>query len=234
MKLPIAILAAALVSGALFADDPNTLTQKEKAEGWKLLFDGKTTNGWRAIEKDEMPKEGWSADDGTLHHTKGGGDIVTVQKFDDFDLVFEFKITPDCNSGVKYFIKDKREGGRGNVGHEYQILDDEKNEDAKVGPTHMTAALYDVIAANDKKKVNPVGDWNKGCIVVRGNHVEQWLNDAIVVEYDIDSEEMKALVAKSKFKNAKGWGDKIATPILLQDHGHEVWFRNIKIRELSK
>src|SRR2546421_7781216 len=122
MKLLFTLLAVALATRALSAVEPNNLTAEEKAEGWKLLFDGKTTTGWRSMEKDEFPKSGWIVEDGALFRKSSGGDIITIDKFDDFDLQFEWKIAPAGNSGLKYFIKEKRDGGIGAVGHEYQCL----------------------------------------------------------------------------------------------------------------
>lgn len=232
MKFLITLLAATFVSSALFAGEPNTLTAKEKEAGWKLLFDGKTTEGWRAIEEDKMPAEGWVAENGALHHTKGGGDIVTTAKFEQFDLEFEFKIAPNTNSGLKYFIKEKRDGGLGRIGHEYQVIDDGHATDGQK-PTHLTASLYDVIVPKNGK-LKPVGEWNTGRVLVKGNHVEHWLNGAKTVEYELGSDALKALVAQSKFKDSPYYSDRIKTPILLQDHGDEVWFRSIKIRDLSK
>lgn len=229
MKLPIALLAAILATRALFAGEPNTLTKEEQSAGWKLLFDGKTTAGWRGLEKDDMP-DGWVAEDGALHRKSKSTDIVTVGKFEQFDLQFEWKISPGGNSGVKYFIREKRDGGLGAVGHEYQVLDNEKAEDRKK-PSHLAGALYDVIVPQNSKP-NPVGEWNTSRILVSGNHVEHWLNGAKTVEYDLDSDALKKLVAESKFKSSPYFVSRIKTPILLQDHGDEVWFRNIKIREL--
>jgi hypothetical protein len=230
MKLPIALLAAALFSGALFAGEPNTLSAEEKAAGWKLLFDGTTTTGWRGIEKDDMTA-GWVAEDGTLHRKSAAGDIITTAKFEEFDLQFEFKMTPKCNSGVKYFIREKRDGGLGAVGHEYQVVDDGSADDG-LKPIHQTASLYDVIPPQNAK-LNTIGEWNSGRILVKGNHVEHWLNGVKVVEYELGSDELKKQVETSKFKKSPYYVDRIQTPILLQDHGHEVWFRSIKIHDLS-
>ncbi len=215
----------------------NELTAAEKAQGWKLLFDGKTTDGWRGFNKPDFPKSGWSVEDGWLenaastHQDKfGGGDIVTTDTFDNFDLRFEWKISQGGNSGVKYLVDETRKGGA--IAHEYQIIDDERHADAKIGPHRQTASLYDVIPAPAGKPIKPAGEINEGRILVDGNHVEHWLNGKKLIEYELDSPALKAGMAKSKFKDVKGWESKLRGPILLQDHGDEVAFRNIKIREL--
>lgn len=224
-------IASLLLPIAAFAADqtPNTLTPEEQAGGWKLLFDGKTTNGWHAIGKKEFPKSGWSVQDGALTLAKGpdGGDIVTDDKYSDFELTWEWRIQEAGNSGLKYNLPDATKG----VGCEYQLLDDAKHPDANAhGKTRQTGGLYDVIPPAADKKLNPPGQWNESRIVVKGNHVEHYLNGAKTVEFDFGSEALKKAIAESKFKTTKGWGEKTASPILLQDHGDAVAFRNIKIR----
>lgn len=212
----------------------NTLSAAEKKAGWKLLFDGKTTAGWRGFKQAAMPKGLWVVEDGCLkhlatHHQPGGGDIVTVAQFSDFDFQFEWRIAPGGNSGVKYFVVEARGEP---IAHEYQILDDDKHPDAQIGAHRRAAAFYDVMPPNSKKVLKPVGEFNQSRILVHGNHVEHWLNGAKVLEYELESEALKAAIAKSKFKNVADFDKKIKGPILLQDHGDEVWFRNLKIREL--
>jgi hypothetical protein len=227
MKLFPAFLALATLT-TFAADEPNTLTPAEKADGWRLLFDGKTTDGWVAIGKDESPAGGWAAEDGTLHHTKGGGDIVTREMFTNFELTWDWKIAKGCNSGVKYNLPDPKK----NIGFEYQLFDDAAEPDRSGARLHETAGLYDLIGPPADKKLNPPGEWNTSRIVVRGNHAEQWLNGAKTVEFEIGSEALKAAIAKSKFKDVAGFGEKTKSPLLLQDHGDEIWFRSVKVRAL--
>ena len=229
--LPI-VSAFSLVASAVLAADPNTLTSEEQSAGWKLLFDGKTTQGWVAIGKTEFPDKGWSVVDGTLYHAKagGGGDIVTADKYENFELTWDWKIGFAANSGVKYNLPNAAK----NIGFEYQLLDDENEPDGKRGGRmHQTASLYDLIEPPADKKLNPVGEWNSSKLIVKGNHVEEWLNGAKTVEFEIGSDDMKERIAKSKYAKVAGFGDKIASPILLQDHGGDIWFRAIKIKVLD-
>lgn len=212
------------------------LTAEEQSAGWRLLFDGVTTNGWRGFKKPGFPAKGWLVDAGSLKHLASGGqpsadsgDIITVATFNDFDLRFEWKIAPAGNSGVKYLVTEERDGP---IAHEYQLIDDARHPDAKIGPTRTTAALYDVMAAPANKPLKPVGEFNTGRILVTGLHVEHWLNGVKVLEYELGSSALKRAKANSKFKDVPGWEDKIRGHILLQDHGDEVWFRNIRVREL--
>jgi hypothetical protein len=219
----------------------NQLSAAEKKEGWKLLFDGQTLTGWRAFLGAE-PK-GWSVEDGCLKNSKGhsDGDIVTEEKFKDFDLRFEWRISPGGNSGVKYFVHDRTgppgtklypgDGGKNALGHEYQIMDD-TNPEVVNSPIQQAGALYVLIAPSADKKLKPVGEFNESRIVVRGKHVEHWLNGVKIVEYELESPELMAAIAKSKFKPVPGFGTKFDTRILLQDHGDVAWFRNLKIRSL--
>jgi hypothetical protein len=227
---------ALCATAAAFGADLNTLTPEETAAGWKLLFDGATTTGWRGYAHQEFPTERWGVADGTLCVDKPGDantiDLVTTEKFGDFDLKFQWRISPAGNSGVKYMVNEKKTG-RSGVGFEYQVLDDEKNEDGHNGAYRMAGAVYYLFPPNDQKRLKPVGEFNDSEIIVHGNHVEHWLNGAKIVEFELASPELKEAIAKSKFKNIKGFGEKIPTLILLQDHGSPVWFRNIKIRPLD-
>jgi hypothetical protein len=234
----LTLLASIILCAAAtaFADDLNTLTPEESAAGWKLLFDGKTPAGWRAYAHQDFPSPRWGVKNGCLcvdtSASPTSSDLVTAEKFDDFDLKFQWRISPAGNSGVKYMVHEGKKG-RAGVGYEYQILDDDKNEDGRNGASHTAGAVYFLFAPNDKKTLKPVGEFNDSEILVHGNHVEHWLNGAKIVDFEMGSPELKEAIAKSKFKNIKGFGDKIPTVILLQDHGSPVWFRNIKIRALN-
>ena len=227
------LLAASLALLApLFAasgEETNTLTAGESAAGWKLLFDGKTLAGWQALGKPGASVKGWIVQDGAIFHGKaaGGGDIVTVEHFGDFELTWEWKIGAAGNSGVKYNLPNPAD----NLGFEYQLIDDEKHPDGtRGGRSHQTAALYDLIEPAAERKVKPVGEWNQSRLVVQGAHVEHWLNGVKTVEFDMGSDDLKARIAKSKYKGVANFGVKTKSPILLQDHGDEVAFRNLKLR----
>jgi len=229
--LPI-VATLSLAVAAFAADDKNTLTDAEKAAGWKLLFDGKTTNGWVAIGKDSFPDKGWTVEDGVLVHAEagGGGDVVTTEKFENFELTWDWIIGPGSNSGLKYNLPDPKK----NVGFEYQLLDDEHHPDGiKGGRLHQTGSLYDLIEPPADKKINPVGEWNSSRVLVKGNHCEEWLNGVKTVEFELGSDDMKERIAKSKFAKVAHFGEKLSSPILLQDHGGLVKFRAIKIRVLD-
>jgi len=221
----------------------NVLAQAEKAAGWKLLFDGKTWNGWRGFRREKMPDEGWAIEDGAIKHVAGngeqskqGGDIITVGKYENFELQLEWRISPGGNSGIKYLVdEDMVKSGYSGLGFEMQVLDDERHPDAKLGiaGNRTASALYDLIAPKNKV-LHAVGEWNQVRLIVNGNHVEHWLNGGKVLEYELGSPQLKSLIAESKYKTIPGFGEVRKGHILLQDHGHEVWFRNIKLRELRE
>jgi len=223
---------------------PNTLTSYEKQNGWKLLFDGKTSKGWQGAYKDSFPTQGWFIRNGAMNveastggEATNGGDIVTKEKYKAFDLSFEFKITPGANSGVKYFVT-LSEGNKGSaIGLEYQVLDDTLHPDAKLGRdgNRTLASLYDLIKANKPAtSLRPMGEWNIGRVIVHSNnHVEHYLNGVKVLEYDRGSPAYRDLVAISKYKVWDHFGEAPEGRILLQDHGNEVSFRSIKIKVLK-
>lgn len=198
---------------------------------WRDLFDGRTTAGWRGFGKPAFPAAGWVVEDGWLRHLPkgGGGDIITEAKFTDFEFEWEWKITTGGNSGVKYLIDEAR---RAPIGHEYQLLDDAAHPDAKAGPKRHTGSLYDALPPANARP-NPPGEVNRSRIVVRGRQVEHWLNGTQVLAYELESPALATAKEASKFKGEAKWGTKFATPILLQDHSDEVWFRNLRVRELA-
>ena len=220
----------------------NNLTQEEiKQKGWRMLWDGKTTKGWRGAKLDKFPDNGWEIKDGVLtvlaakgEESNAGGDIVTEEEFGDFELKVDFKITEGANSGIKYYVDTNLNKGKGSaIGLEYQILDDARHPDAKKGNhkgSRTLASLYDLIAASPDKIVNPIGEWNHAYIFSRNGRVEHWLNGTKVLEYKRGSKEFRKLVAESKYKVWPHFGEAKKGNILLQDHGNKVSFRNIKIR----
>ncbi len=218
----------------------NVLSDKEKAEGWELLWDGQTTKGWRGARLAGFPEHGWMIEDGTLKVNKSdgaesanGGDIVTVNKYRNFELKVDFKITPGANSGIKYFVDTELNQGAGSsIGCEFQILDDTRHPDAKAGVNgnRTLASLYDLIPAPADKHYRE--GFNTALVKVNGNHVEHWLNGVKVLEYERNNQMWKSMVDYSKYKVWPGFGNAAEGHILLQDHGDEVWFRNIKIRQL--
>jgi hypothetical protein len=221
-----------LTLAAIFSSQagPNELTPDEKKAGWELLFDGKTTKGWRSFGKQTFPQKGWNVRDGELQLDPGSraGDIITDQKFSDFDFRWEWKIPKGANNGIKYFILEERGEA---IGHEYQMIDDRDGHD--YGPKHSTASFYDVLPPAEDKPLKPPGEWNQSRVLVQGNHVEHWLNGKKVLEYELGSEEVLKGVQKSKFKSVKGFGLKQNGHILLTYHNDPVSFRNLKIRRLQ-
>lgn len=205
---------------------PNTLSDAEREAGWQLLFDGQTTQGWRGFGKKEFPRTGWIVEDGWLKRRGPGGDIITEAEFDEFELVFDWQIGAGANSGLKYFVVGGRPGA---IGHEYQLLDDGARP-ARTNDLHRTATFYDVLPLQALEAPKPAGEVNQSRIVVAGDRVEHWLNGVCVLTYQLGSPEVKAAVARSKFKGLAGFGTKVRGHLLLQDHGGEVAFRNLKVR----
>ncbi len=239
---------------------PNTLSPQEEAQGWKLLFDGQTTQGWRGVKKKTFPDRGWHIANGELivaasggGEAAHGGDIVTVDEYSTFELSLDFMLTEGANSGIKYFITGQYATLGSAIGLEYQLLDDKRHPDAKKGANgnRTVASLYDLIPAHPNKTVRSPGKWNHARLVVkgtrvdewprgnniekrvlRGAHVEHWLNHRKVLEYERGTQAFDALVARSKYARWEGFGHWEQGHILLQDHGDEVHFRSIKIREI--
>lgn len=227
-----ATIALAAVAGIRAADTPNTLTNKERAEGWKLLFDGSTTSGWRGYKKDAAP-EAWKVEDGALTLAgKRVGDLITVDEYENFEFAFEWKISKNGNSGVFYLVQEKPELAQTyHSGPEYQVIDNAGHPDAKNGPDRHAGANY-ALQAPAKDTSKPVGQWNQGRIVKRGAHVEHWLNGEKVVEYELWSDAWKAQVAASKFSKMPAYATAKKGHLALQDHGDPVAFRSLKIKVL--
>jgi len=223
---------------------PNTLSETEKRNGVRFLFNGKTAEGWRGAYKDKFPDKGWEIKDGTLNvlastgaESTNGGDIVTEKEYSAFILQFEFKLTEGANSGIKYFVTEKENNAGSAIGLEYQILDDDKHPDAKLGVVgnRKLASLYDLIPSlPERRATRPIGEWNRGMIVVYpDNRIEHWLNGWKVLEYQRGVPYFYALVARSKYAQWENFGMAEKGRILIQDHGNAVSFRNIKIQELK-
>lgn len=220
----------------------NELTEAQKADGWKLLFNGKNLDGWRSVSSPDAPVGRWIVRDGILQvnnpsedNKKRGTDLITVDKYENFWLSVEFRIGEGVNSGIKYFINPGLYGrGNDSVGCEFQVLDDVRHPDAKLGRdgNRTIASLYDIIPSDKSDAYFNLGQWNTAWVIVRGSHVEHYLNGSKVVEYDRDSEAFKDLVAGSKFKGFKGFGTHKTGHILLQDHNDFAQYRNIMIKEL--
>jgi hypothetical protein len=227
---------------------PNALSAAEERDGWSLLFDGKTFNGWRGLGYDSVPTAHWKIENGAIRkiadgdvprladgQPAAGGDLMTRDTYRDFELTWDWKISRAGNSGVKYNVSEEismaAAPNHAALGFEYQMLDDSLHEDNKV-PSHRAGALYDLIAPNPNKTLKPVGEWNSSRLVFRGNHGEHWLNGVKIVEFDLGTPLMDAALARSKYKNIPNFAERRAGHIVLQDHVDEVYFRNIKIRRL--
>lgn len=228
---------------------PNGLAEAERAQGWRLLWDGRTTRGWRGAHRATFPERGWTIEDGALvveeaggGEARHGGDIVTDEEFAAFELQLEFELTPGANSGVKYYVTETIDPGGGSaIGLELQLLDDDLHPDAKLGAAgnRTLGSLYDLIPRGPMPRgvaiVPKVGTWQHARIVASPDgRVEHWLNGIRVVEYRRGSPLFKALVARSKYEKMEGFGLAEKGRLLLQDHGNRVRFRSIKVRPLAR
>jgi hypothetical protein len=224
----ISLLILAALTARLAAQD-NALTDAEKKAGWKLLFDGKTAEGWRGYKKDKFP-DGWKVIDGALVRVSGGGDIVTLEQYENFELFIDWRITEGSNSGVMYRVQETEKTPY-MTGPEIQILDDEKHKVPKTGLT-ATGSCY-ALYAPTKDAVKAIGEWNRFRILIYHNKAEHWLNGEKIVQYEIGSDDWEKKVAASKFKEWHGFATSPKGHIDLQDHGGRVEFKNIKIRVLD-
>jgi len=219
----------------------NMLNQIEIDEGWVLLFDGITTKGWRGYAKEAFPDKGWKVEDGTLHvigsgkgEAGGGGDIITEKMYNNFELSLEWKVSDGGNSGIFYLAQEKPDQPIWKSAPEMQILDNAKHPDAKLGVNGNRAAgaLYDLIPG-DFDAVKPAGEWNQVKVMVYKGTVVHWVNGKNVLEYHLWTEDWKNMVLNSKFKDYEDFLNPAENGYIgLQDHGDDVWFRNIKIKEL--
>jgi hypothetical protein len=228
---------------------PDQLTAAERADGWVLLFDGTSLRGWRGLGAGGVPAAHWVVEGGAIRKVPSGkvpvqadgqplagGDLMTEGTYRDFELSWEWKVAPGATSGVKYNVSEALSTSvpptHAAKGFEYQILDDDRHPDGKL-PTHRAGALYDLIAPDASKRLRPVGEWNRSRILLVGNHGEHWLNGALVVSYDLGTPRMDSALTASKFRGWPWFADRRAGHVVLQDHGDEVWFRDVKIRVLD-
>jgi hypothetical protein len=224
------------LAAAAAAQAPNQLSPAEQKAGWALLFNGNSLDGWRGYKRPDASGTRWAVKDGLLcldpgdkTDTRGARDIVAAAPSAQFELAWDWRVSVGGNSGVKYFVL---EDGESAIGHEYQLIDDERHPDAKIGPHRQTAAFYDVLPAANRP-LKPAGEWNTSRVVVRGNEVEHWLNGSKVLSYTLDSPALREAIAKSKFKGIERFGKPQQGLFLLQDHGDAVCYRNVKVRALT-
>jgi hypothetical protein len=244
------LCALAFTTSAYAEAALNALTEKEKQDGWQLLFDGRSLNGWHGLGFKDVPPGIWVIEDGAIKHLQNGKgpvqrdgqpltgmDLVSDGAWRDFELAWEWKIAPAGNSGVKYNVSEEHSASmdppHAAKGWEYQVLDDEKAEDNKV-PTHRAGALYDMFVPDEqRKRLRPVGEWNQSRIVLRGTHGEHWLNGERVVSFELAGAAYDSAFARSKYHSYPAWfAERRVGRIVLQDHGDAVWFRSIRIREI--
>ena len=245
---PLVVTLLAACAGAEGGALPDEATGD--GEEWTTLFDGSAFSGWRGVDRVGIPSAHWAIEDGVVRKIASknvptaddgqpleGGDIMTIATFRDFELEFEWKVAPGANSGIKYNVSQEmsvaNEPYTAALGFEYQVLDDDLHPDAANGPTRQAAALYDMIPPDAGKVLKPVGEFNQGRIVFRDGHGEHWLNGVKVIEYQVGSPEFEALLAKSKYAPVDGFADLRAGHIVLQDHGDDVWYRNVRVREMK-
>jgi Domain of Unknown Function (DUF1080) len=223
----------ALCPAIAAAQGANQLSDADKKDGWTLLFDGTSLDGWKGYKGPDASGTRWVVKEGLLcvppsdgSDTRGARDILSKGTYDQFELAFDWRVAQGANSGVKYFVLEDQEAA---IGHEYQLIDDERHKDAQVGPKRQTSALYDVLPASNRP-LKPAGEWNQSRVTVNGKTVEHWLNGTKVLSYELESDALKQAIAQSKFKDVARFGKLHKAHILLQDHGDNVCYRNVKIR----
>jgi hypothetical protein len=234
--VPLVCIAVAVPLAVASGPQVAASAQTPSGAGWISLFDGKSLQGWRGYKKTDAAGSRWTVQDGTLtlppkdgKDTRGSRDIISTETFDRFELIWEWRISQGGNSGVKYYVLEDLDSA---IGHEYQIIDDERHADAKVGLERQTASFYDVLPPANRN-LKPAGEWNSSRIVARGPTVEHYLNDGKVLTYELESPALKKAIIDSKFNTVARFGKLQKGHILLQDHGDQVWYRNIRIRRLS-
>jgi hypothetical protein len=234
MKTFLTLSALLLAGSSLMAQTHNELSSKEKKEGWQLLFDGKTTQGWHSYLAPSANAP-WTANDGLIaldpNVKEGRGDLVTNKEYENFEFSVDWNISEEGNSGIIFLVhEDKAFGATYITGPEYQLLDDKKAEDNKQ-PNHLAGSLYDLVTPT-KAAENPAGQWNHSVIRMQNGELTFWLNGVQTVKTHLWDANWAELVAKSKFKSWKNFAQFHKGHIALQDHGHHIMFRDIKIREL--
>jgi len=244
-------LFAAIIFGCTTSvkENHNQLTKQEIEEGWELLFDGKTLNGWRGLGRDTVETNHWKVENGEIHKVDSrlvpplpsgekinGGDLMTIDTFDNFELTFEWKIKEAGNSGIKYNVSEELTNAWGSeyaaLGFEYQILDDGHEMYKELKPHQFTGALYEMVAP-ENVQINPIGEYNQSRILLNGNHGEHWLNGIKVVEYEFATAKFDSLYQLSKFAKYPDFQKKRKGHIVITNHTDESWYRNIKIRRIK-
>ena len=250
MRFALLTILSVLTGSSILTAQPNTLSAKEQAEGWRLLFDGTSLRGWRGLGYDSVPTAHWKVENGAIRKIPNGevarlpdgqpargGDLMTIARFADFEVAWEWKIGPGGNSGLKYNVSEQLSiavaPNHAAIGFEYQLLDDSLAADNKIA-SHRAGALYDMIPPADARRVLPAGAWNSSRVLFRGNHAEHWLNGVKVVEFDLGTARVDSLLHASKYRGIKDFAARKQGHIVLQDHGEEIFFRSIKLRELER
>jgi hypothetical protein len=244
----IVIISSILGCRQAQKEDQNRLTKAEKEQGWELLFDGKSFDGWRGLGRDSVQSDHWKVENGTIRKVNNeeverqtggekveGGDLMTIDTFRNFELQFDWKIKPNGNSGIKYNVSEKIStsyGGKHSaLGFEYQILDDKAEMYKELKPSQFTGSLYDMYPPHNVH-LNPVGEFNHSRILLDGNHGEHWLNSVKVVDYDFGTAEFDSLFQASKYAKYPGFEKRRSGHIVITNHTDDSWYRNIKIRRL--